>query len=148
MAKINGGKSIEEEIPELLATDETIIDDQPKKRGRKPGKSNKPKSIGVTEVASKLNIIMLSIAKISGRKYDYTESDYTQESKGFCNLADKFPVIANIFNLFDPILIVYGLYSKFINMKREPKPQKQQQPAQQPPVNNQVIPINNYSVNQ
>ena len=68
------------------------------------------------EVEKHLDIIFRLIARITGREYIYSPKDYTQEAAGLVRLAEKYGIIAAALVVFDPIIVISGLVTKFMNM--------------------------------
>lgn len=103
--------------------DETVI--TPPDEKKSPAKSRsraKSKAPAITpkEVGEKLHLIMQLGAKLSGRKYAYNPKDWDQEAAGLVRLADKYEIVATVVNLFDPMMILAGIITKFTNMEKIP----------------------------
>lgn len=99
-------------------------------RGRKKKSSGTP-AFSDKEMQEKLNIIFALIAKLFGKKYEYKAADFAQEAAALSRLAAKFDYVAKGMIAFDPLVIIAGLVSKFVNMANDPnKPNKNNKPSQ------------------
>jgi hypothetical protein len=109
----------------------TTLDQAPEP---KPKAAAKPKKVSMTigEMQEKLHILFSGLARVLKWEYPYTPEDYQQEARALSRLADKFPVLGQFMMMFDPILIILGLYVKFMAMKpKAVKPIPAPQPGQE-----------------
>lgn len=112
--------------------DNTTIEGQefkPKQETRGRPKGGKI-SVEKETIADKLNILCEGIASLMGYQYIFTSSDFNKEATALSNIAKIYPPVARILEFFDPLLIVFGIFSKFKGMKKKDKKQPQPQPSQ------------------
>lgn len=112
--------------------DQTVLDppekDPPKKKSTSKKKVSK---IAFTpkEVETKLDIIFKFVARISGREYNYQPKDYDQEAAGLVRLADKYEIVNTLLVIFDPLVVITGLITKFMTLKKNPGTMKDDKKA-------------------
>jgi hypothetical protein len=118
-----------------MADETTIIPPDEKKTRAKPKAKAKSKAPAITpkEVGDKLHIIMQLVAKVSGRNYEYTTKDWDQEAAGLVRLSEKYEVVAMVVNLFDPLMVLAGLITKFTSMDKIPGAGIKKLSVKQPP---------------
>jgi len=85
-------------------------------RGKKSGGRI---SVEKETIADKLNILCEGIASILGLNYTFQSSDYNKEATALCNIAKLYSPVARVLELFDPLLIVFGIFSKFKEMRNK-----------------------------
>lgn len=87
------------------------------------GKKKKAEKIAPEEIAEKLHILFAGLAKVFKYDYPYSSADFEQESRALVRLNEKFPFIASLITVFDPVLMILGLYFKWVAMakRREEK---------------------------
>lgn len=111
-------------LPEDVKEPEaTLIEETPNKKAK--AKPRKIEKIAPEEIAEKLHILFGGLAKVLKYEYEYTPADYDQESRALARLNEKFPFLAQILILFDPILVALGLYFKFTSMKKKEVPRSE-----------------------
>ncbi len=109
------GKKEDTDFTEITGTG----DADKKKKGRGPGKKSKVEKFTAQEIAEKLHILFGGMAKILRYEYEYGPEDFEQESRALVRLTDKVPIVGQIIMLFDPILIVLGLVSKWGALRKK-----------------------------
>lgn len=135
MARTVGAKnkpkfSGDDEGLDLDNTEIEIQEDKPKKetRGRPAGGKQ---SVDKEIISDKLNTLCEGIAFLMGLEYNFNSADFRKESSALSNIAKQYPPVAKVLDLFDPLLIVFGIFSKFKAMKKKNKKEdKSQQPVQ------------------
>ena len=102
--------------------EKTTIDAPDEKPKKKPAAKKKNSKIAFTpkEVELKLDIIFKLVARISGREYEYQAKDFDQEAAGLVRLAEKYDLVNTILVMFDPVVVISGLVTKFIALKKTP----------------------------
>lgn len=133
-------------LDDIDKDDETMFEgDAPTKgkRGRKPGQTATAKSkLGLNDIADKIHLICLGVAKIMGKEFNLSQNDFMQEAKATVNMIEKFPQLETVFKFFDPIIVVFGLFSKFSKMPKAKKEEKQVvQPTLEKPKNQFEFPV-------
>lgn len=83
------------------------------------GRKKKAKKIAPEEIAEKLHILFAGLAKVFKYDYPYSPADFDQESRALVRLNEKFPFITSLITIFDPVLIVLGIYYKWVAMTRK-----------------------------
>ncbi len=119
----------------------TTLDPPEPPAKKKTTKKKKSSKIAFTpkEVEIKLDIIFSFIARITGREYKYQSKDYDQEAAGLVRLADKYELVNSMLVIFDPLVVITGLVTKFLNMKKNPGTMKDEKNASKKDNNLQVI---------
>lgn len=92
------------------------VDAVKKSPGRRKKKAEK---IAPEEIAEKLHILFAGVAKVFKYDYSYSPADFDQESRALVRLNEKFPFITSLITIFDPVLIVLGIYYKWVAMTRK-----------------------------
>ena len=105
--------------------DETFFEEKPITE-KKPEKKATGKKFTMSEVREKIDLIFSAVARVTKRKYIYTEKDFEAEAAAVVRLAEKFPPVFHALALFDPVLLLLGFWAKFNSMDK-----KDQQPQQQ-----------------
>ena len=108
--------------------DEGFTSFEEKPPEKKETKKVSGKKFGVGEVQEKIYLIFSAVARVTKRKNTLTEKDFSAEAAGVVRLAEKFPIVFHALSLFDPVMVVLGLWQKFSSMdkKQEQQPQQQQ----------------------
>jgi hypothetical protein len=70
-----------------------------------------------------------------GYEYKFTPEDYKKEALALTNLSKQYNFLGKALEVLDPLLIIFGIWSKFRHMPKKSKPNKEQK---QQPVNNPV----------
>jgi len=107
----------------------------PEPKRDRPAPKPRPGRIEFTEgeIASTFHTLIGGASKLLGYDYKYTENDFSQESKGIVRLSVKFPVLAKILVLVDPLLVLLGLVSKLAEIRKtKPAPVKTAPPVAAP----------------
>ena len=105
---------------------ETFFEEQPITE-KKPEKKATGKKFTMAEVREKIDLIFSAVARVTKRKYIYTEKDFEAEAAAVVRLAEKFPPVFHVLALFDPVLLLLGFWAKFNNMEKKEPQQTQQQ---------------------
>lgn len=102
--------------------EKTTIDTPDEKPKKKPAAKKKNNKIAFTpkEIELKLDIIFKLVARITGREYEYQAKDFDQEAAGLVRLAEKYDLVNTILVMFDPVVVISGLVTKFIALKKTP----------------------------
>ncbi len=128
MARTPGALNKPKTNEEGLDFDNTTIEGvevKPKKEGRgRPSGGKIPVEKAI--IADKLNTMCEGVAYLLGYEYQFSEQDYNKESIALSNIAKIYPPVAKVLEFFDPLLIVFGIFSKFKSMKKKNKKQPDQ----------------------
>lgn len=89
-----------------------VVDDVVNKKSS-VGRKKKADKIVPEEIAEKFNILFAGLAKIMKYDYPYFAADFEQESRALVRLGEKFPFIISLFTIFDPALVILGIYFKW-----------------------------------
>lgn len=111
---------IQDDVAESLFDDETVLKEEGKKKGRKP-----KEKLDVNEIAIKLDILFSGLSSLFKAEYKYKPNDYMEESRAIIRLNEKVPYISSAIMIFDPVIVVVGLYRKFATImpkKKKPEP--------------------------
>lgn len=101
------------------------VPEEPKKKKKTP---KKVKATQATQADYRNKIFMLfqALARVTKKECQFTEGDFTAEAAALVRITEKFPQVAYVINMFDPIFMLISLINKFGKMpakKQEPKPQ-------------------------
>jgi hypothetical protein len=99
---------------------------KPKKDGRGRPAGGGKVSVEKETIADKLNILCEGIASILGFQYEFNAIHFYKEATALANIAKIYPPVAKVLEFFDPLLIVFGIFSKFKGMKKKDKKKEPQ----------------------
>lgn len=114
---------------EGLDYDNTTIIEGSEPKAKKDGRGRPAGgkvSVEKETIADKLNILCEGIASVLGFHYEFTAIHFYKEAVALSNVAKMYPPVAKVLELFDPLLIVFGIFSKFKNMKKKDKKKEHQ----------------------
>lgn len=113
----------------VLADSETSGDEEPKEK-KKSRRTRRSTAFSPDELEEKLDLIFKAAAKFTHREYVYKPRDFKQEASALQRMTDKFPIVGDAIKLLDPILLLLGLVTKFLGMKRQ-EPTEESQPEEE-----------------
>jgi hypothetical protein len=101
---------------------------EPKKKRKSPNTKKKDSFTG-DEVTEKVFLIFNGLSKLTGRENTYKQKDFEQEGRALVRMADKFDIISHVITIFDPVVFILGLFTKFTGLmkKKKHEPEKTQE---------------------
>lgn len=93
------------------------------KRGRKPKKD--AVEFSYEELQEKFSRSFNAISYFLKSDKVYKEEDFEEEAKDLSRLAKKYPILADVLTILDPLFLVLGLFSKLRVMLENAKKKKE-----------------------
>ena len=97
---------------ETFIEEETLIEEKPKKKRGKKSKAD----VSYEEIQQKMSRVFNLFATLLKSKKKYSEKDFLDESKDLVRLSQKYDIVATILTILDPLFLLAGFYTKFVEM--------------------------------
>jgi hypothetical protein len=105
--------------------DVTIIKGKRGRPTKEPAVKPNAKPAGLTakDIQQKIFLLYNLVTPFLGKEKQYVEEDFDTEAKSIYSVCEKWPIVARVISMFDPIFIILLLLNKFSRQKNKVAPE-------------------------